>query len=169
MTTNICRRQRCGKMADAEIMPVKECKSEPLSISYHYVAVTSGIPSNTPLLHISYSARRRRQHYNFNIVQGNDDGMFMLKQPSMYHPRAKLVVAGDLMGPSTHVVKIDMSTYHPSGRMRDSRMLTVTIYVSMYNFWIFNSRNLKNKTCNGIRTYSTAVFNSKHLTESLNW
>lgn len=121
-------------MADEDIMTVRECKSEPLSISYHYVAVTSGIPSNTPLLHISYSARRRRQHYNFNIVQGNEDGMFMLKQPSVYHPRAKLVVAGDLIGPSTHVVKIDMSTYHPSGRMRDSRMLTVTIYVSMYHF-----------------------------------
>lgn len=152
VTTNICRRIRCGKMADEDIMTVKQCKSEPLSVSYHYVAVPSDIPSNRPLLHISYPARRRRQHYNFNIVFGNEEGMFMLKQPSMYAPRAKLVVVGDLVGPSTHVLKIDMSTYHPSGRMRDSRMLTVTIYVSMYGFWIFNPRNLKNKTCNGIVT-----------------
>ncbi|XP_039248221.2 uncharacterized protein LOC120326064 isoform X1 [Styela clava] len=134
VTTNICRRQRCGKMAERDSMSVKECKAEPLSVSYHYVAVTSGLPKPTAVLHISYPARRRRQRYNFSIVQGNEEGIFMIKQHSMYMPRAQLVVTGNLNGPSRHTVKIDMATYQPNGKMRDSRMLTITIFTSMYDF-----------------------------------
>lgn len=115
-------------------MSLQECKAEPLSISYHYIAIGSNLPLGSHILHFSYPARRRRQRYNFTIVQGNEQGIFSLKQQSMYHPRAQLTVITKLIGPSKHTIKIDMATYHQNGDMRDSRMLTVTVYVSRYEF-----------------------------------
>jgi len=39
-----------------------------------------------------------------------------------------------LSGPAEHAVKVDMSTYDKRGRMRDNRMMTITVFVSEFNF-----------------------------------
>nr|CAB3245008.1 fibulin-1 [Phallusia mammillata] len=132
VTTNICRRRRCKKISTDNDM-YSMCKKQPLSTSYHFVSVTSGLKAPTKLFRIKFPARRRRQQYNFSIV-GNNQTMFSLHQMSMYRPHAYLMLNEQIDGPSEHTVKVDMSTYNGKGDMRDNRMLTITVFVSEYNF-----------------------------------
>lgn len=130
VTTNICRRKRCGKYSRGE----KECLASPLSISYHYVQIPSNQKAPMKLFKIAFSPRRRRQRYNFNIVSGNEEGYFQLQHSSKLRPKAKLIMKESLVGPAEYTLKIDVATYHPTGDMRDSRMITVQIFVSDYDF-----------------------------------
>jgi hypothetical protein len=132
VTTNRCRR-KCKKIAQVSAEQYEECKSNPLSVSYHFVSVTSNLQTPTKLLRMKFPARRRRQQYNFHMTQG-DTNLFSIKQYSMYKPHAYLVLNQQPQGPSNHSVKIDVSTYNRRGQMRDNRMLTVTVFVSQYEF-----------------------------------
>ena len=111
----------------------EECKQQPLSISYHFVSVTSNLYTPTKLLRMKFPARRRRQRYDFKMTSGSTH-LFSIKQYNMYKPQAYLVLTEAPQGPSNHSVKIDVSTYNRRGEMRDNRMLTVTVFVSEYDF-----------------------------------
>ncbi|XP_078490955.1 uncharacterized protein LOC100176194 [Ciona intestinalis] len=132
ITTNICRRKRCRRVTSNN-ETFAECKAQSLSISYHYIDIPTGLKLPSNLLKISFSPRRRRQQYHFQIAQGEENA-FSLRQPSMYRPQAYLVLTGELTGPSQHMVKVDISTYNRRGEMRDNRMLTITVLVSEYTF-----------------------------------
>ena len=132
VTMNICRRRGCKRIT-TDRSSLLACKRLPLSISYHYVSITSRLPTPAKLFRIKFPARRRRQQYNFSIVQG-DRSAFSLRQMSMYRPRAYLMLNKALSGPAEHAVKVDMSTYDKRGRMRDNRMMTITVFVSEFNF-----------------------------------
>ncbi|CAK8678109.1 unnamed protein product [Clavelina lepadiformis] len=132
VTTNICRRKRCRRITSNNTA-YAECRSQPLSVSFHYVDVTSGLQTPTNLLKISFPARRRRQEYHFSIPQG-DMSLFNLHQPSRYRPMAYLRLNKEVTGPAEYAVKVDMSTYDKRGNMRDNRMLTITVIVSEYDF-----------------------------------
>lgn len=132
VTTNRCRR-KCKKIAQVDDTRYEECKKQPLSVSYHFVSVTSKLATPTKLLRMKFPPRRRRQRYDFRMTQG-DASLFSIKQYSMYKPHAYLVLDQVPQGPSNHSVKIDVSTYNRKGAMRDNRMLTVTVFVSQYEF-----------------------------------
>ena len=84
---------------------------------------------------MKFPARRRRQRYDFKMTSGSTH-LFTIKQYNMYKPQAYLVLTEAPQGPSNHSVKIDVSTYNRRGEMRDNRMLTVTVFVSEYDFWL---------------------------------
>jgi len=132
VTTNRCRR-KCKKVLTVNDGLYEECKQQPLSISYHFVSVTSNLATPTKLLRMRFPARRRRQRYDFKMTGGDQD-LFSIKQYNMYKPQAYLVLTEAPQGPSNHSVKIDVSTYNRRGEMRDNRMLTVTVFVSQYEF-----------------------------------
>uniref|UniRef100_F6PUJ2 EGF-like domain-containing protein n=1 Tax=Ciona intestinalis TaxID=7719 RepID=F6PUJ2_CIOIN len=129
---NFYRRKRCRRVTSNN-ETFAQCKAQSLSISYHYIDIPTGLKLPSNLLKISFSPRRRRQQYHFQIAQGEENA-FSLRQPSMYRPQAYLVLTGELTGPSEHMVKVDISTYNRRGEMRDNRMLTITVFVSEYTF-----------------------------------
>lgn len=132
ITTNICRRKKCRRLSLNETT-YRQCRGLPLSVSHHYIDITSDLSVPASLLKIKFPARRRRQNYNFVIVDGDGD-LFSLRQPANYRPLAFLVLNRSLKGPAKHQVKIDMRTYNRRGNMRDNRMLTIFINVSAYEF-----------------------------------
>ena len=132
VTTNMCRRKRCRRIAKSNAEYV-QCRQQPLSVSYHYVDITSDLRAPADLLRVNFPARRRKQRYHFRISQGNDQ-LFTLRQPSMYRPMAYLVLSRSIQGPVEHTLHIDMRTYNRKNQMRDNRMLTVQVIVSRYTF-----------------------------------
>ena len=132
VTTNICRRKRCHRFIEKDGTD-QFCRQLPLSVSQHYIDITSGLDVPTDLFRINFPARRRRQRYNFSIVSG-DQALFRLRQPSMYRPLAYLVLSQSLTGEATFTVEVDMNTYNKKGEMRDNRKLNIHVYVSSYNF-----------------------------------
>ena len=132
VTTNICRRKRCTRFAQDD-SSFQFCRGLPLSVSSHYVDITSRLDAETDLFRINFPARRRKQMYNFNIVSG-DQVLFRLRQPSMYQPLAYLVLNQALTGPATHTVEVEMSTYNRRREMRDNRKLNIRVIVSSYSF-----------------------------------
>ena len=132
VTTNMCRRRKCSKFAKSRAENV-QCRRQPLSVSYHYVDITSNLPAFTRLVQVRFPARRRRQRYHFNIAHG-DTSLFGLRQPSMYRPFAYLVINRPIQGPAEFKVEVDMRTYNRRNQMRDNRMMTIQVLVSRYTF-----------------------------------
>ena len=131
VTTNACRR-RCKQFRE-EKGKYRECKNHPMSIQSHFIDVTSRLPHPRKLFRIKMKPRRRRQFYEFALTEG-DSQLFGLKQVNGRSPVAYLYMRGELVGPATHVIKVDMTTYDVTRKKRDSRMVTVTVFVSQYEF-----------------------------------
>ena len=132
ITTNICRKKRCRNLARNRSEYI-QCRQLPLSVSHHYVDITSGLETPTDILRIVFPARRRRQRYHFSVSKG-DRGLFGIRQPSQFIPHAYLVLLRPVQGPAEYNVHVDMRTYNRRMQMRDSRMLTVLVIVSRYEF-----------------------------------
>ena len=132
VTTNTCRRKRCRRVAKSNAEYV-QCRQQPLSVSYHFVDITSGLEAPSDLLRVNFPARRRRQRYHFRIAEGNQQ-LFSLRQPSMYRPMAYLVLSRTVSGPAEYTVKVDMRTYNRRNQMRDNRMITARVIISRYSF-----------------------------------
>lgn len=132
ITTNMCRKKRCRKIAQNQL-EYSECRQLPLSVSYHYIDITSGLKTPTDILRIALPKRRRRQRYYFKISEG-DSRLFGIRQPYQYMPHAYLVLNHSIQGPGEYTVHVDMRTYNRKMQMRDNRMLTILIIVSPYEF-----------------------------------
>jgi len=131
ITTNACRR-RC-KAFRGEPEKYKECKQLPMSINNHYVDITSNLKAPKKIFRIKMKPRRRRQRYEFEVKEGDEEA-FGLKQVSSRSPTAYLYTKKSVTGPGKHRIKVDMTTYNKAGKKRDTRMVTVTIFVSQYEF-----------------------------------
>lgn len=130
-TTNTCRR-RCRHLKD-DADTYKRCKKTPMSVASHYIDITSRLPLSRRVFRIKMKSRRRRQKYEFAITEG-DRSKFGLKQISKWQPSAYLMLKQELTGPSEYLIKVDMTTYNRKGKKRDNRMVTITVFVSEYEF-----------------------------------
>jgi len=131
-TTNTCRR-RCRQLKRTDPDMYRKCKKQPMSVASHYIDITSRLPTPRRIFRIRLKTRRRRQKYAFEIVKG-DETKFGLKQVSKSVSTAYLMLKQELVGPSQHEVKVDMTTYNKKGKKRDNRMVTLTIFVSEFEF-----------------------------------
>ena len=131
-TTNTCRR-RCKALRD-DVTMYEKCRKKPSSVSHHYIDITSMLVVPRRIFQIRLKTRRRRQHYSFQMVEG-DQTVFGLAHVSPQVPSAFLMLQQSLKGPSDHQVKVDVTTYNRRGKKRDSRTVTVKVFVSEYEFW----------------------------------
>jgi len=146
-TTNICRRRRCrqfkeddnaqksrwGSFSRNSESKYDECRGSPMSVSYHYIDITSQLEAPRRIFRVRMKTRRRRQRYDFQMVSG-DRETFGLKQVSPSVPTAYIMLKQEITGPMKYQVVVDMTTYNRKGKKRDTRMATVTVYVSEYDF-----------------------------------
>ncbi|CAH2329676.1 fibulin-7, partial [Pelobates cultripes] len=122
-----CERNPCP-------MESRSCHHAPKTISFHYLALPSNLPSPVTLFRMATASAPGRpgpDSLRFGIVGGNSRGNFVMQRSD--RQTGELILVQSLQGPQTIEVDVDMSEYLDR-TFQAKHVSKITVFVSPYNF-----------------------------------
>ncbi|KAM8946822.1 fibulin-7 [Pelodytes ibericus] len=122
-----CERNPCP-------MESRSCHHAPKTISFHYLALPSNIPTPVTLFRMATASAPGRpgpDSLRFGIVGGNSRGNFVMQRSD--RQTGELILVQSLQGPQTIEVDVDMSEYLDR-TFQAKHVSKITVFVSPYNF-----------------------------------